>query len=250
MENNTDPDIQERFSNEDFWRAVETNLKAEHLRLVFAADQIPDSLRTLILFLDRNFSNIEVYGVEIQQYKTKDGTTMLTTNVIENVRTEESRPKPTVRSEPWTAETFDQFIEDVGHGHLTDAIAELRQFIVESGMMCVYGRGIKYPSFGAKIDKKRRLFSVTPWTYSEGFRCAIGVDLFQLESYLGGKYTPGELRAILEDMPEKDKDLQNNMIWRSPQTFYMNAVLLESPEKMAAFKASLQRLHKEILQTT
>ena len=71
MENNSS-EVADEFDNDEFWGQVATNLKAEHLRLVFVADKIPDTLRVLIEFLDRNMDGIEVYGVEVRQYKTSD----------------------------------------------------------------------------------------------------------------------------------------------------------------------------------
>lgn len=51
-----------------FWGTVETNLRAGKLRLVFAADQIPQELRRIIEFLDEQMPSVEVLGIEIQQY--------------------------------------------------------------------------------------------------------------------------------------------------------------------------------------
>ncbi len=52
----------------EFWDLVENNLRAGELRLVFVADQIPDSLRRIIEFLNEQMDRTEVIGVEVQQY--------------------------------------------------------------------------------------------------------------------------------------------------------------------------------------
>ena len=49
---------------DDLWAALDGNLKAERMRLIFAADSIPDSLASMIDFLDRSMDAIEVCGVE------------------------------------------------------------------------------------------------------------------------------------------------------------------------------------------
>ena len=67
--------------DDTFWSNVAANLKARHFRLVFAADEIPDTLRVLIEFLDLSMSNIDVYGVEIRQFKAED-TIMVSSNIV------------------------------------------------------------------------------------------------------------------------------------------------------------------------
>lgn len=53
---------------DDFWTAVEDNLRSGRLRLVFVADHIPDTLRRIIEFLNEQMDRTEVIGVEVQQY--------------------------------------------------------------------------------------------------------------------------------------------------------------------------------------
>lgn len=57
-------------SNEiaDFWKTVEANLRRGDVRLLFVADELPKELRRLIEFLNEQFTNIEVLGVELRQY--------------------------------------------------------------------------------------------------------------------------------------------------------------------------------------
>jgi hypothetical protein len=51
-----------------FWQTVEANLRKGHVRLLFVADELPKELRRLIEFLNEQFTNIEVLGVELRQY--------------------------------------------------------------------------------------------------------------------------------------------------------------------------------------
>ena len=48
---------------DDLWAALDGNLKAERMRLIFAADSIPDSLASMIDFLDRSMDAIEVLSL-------------------------------------------------------------------------------------------------------------------------------------------------------------------------------------------
>lgn len=60
------------FGEEDFWKAVETNLRRGNIRLVFVADELPPQLRRVIEFLNEQMKDVEVLGIELPQFKTSD----------------------------------------------------------------------------------------------------------------------------------------------------------------------------------
>ncbi len=62
---------------EAFWTLVEDNLRAGRLRLVFVADEIPDTLRRIIEFLNEQMDRTEVIGVEVQQYRGGEHATLV-----------------------------------------------------------------------------------------------------------------------------------------------------------------------------
>ena len=51
-----------------FWQNVKTNLKIGKIRMVFAADKIPNELKRIIEFLNHQLDPAEVFGLEIKQY--------------------------------------------------------------------------------------------------------------------------------------------------------------------------------------
>lgn len=57
-----------------YWTAVQTNLAADRIRLVFVADEIAPELRTIIEFLNRRMTETEVFAIEVKQYIEADGT--------------------------------------------------------------------------------------------------------------------------------------------------------------------------------
>ena len=67
---------------DDLWAALDGNLKAERMRLIFAADSIPDSLASMIDFLDRSMDSIEVCGVEIKRYVSEDGAELISSTIV------------------------------------------------------------------------------------------------------------------------------------------------------------------------
>ncbi len=63
-----DPDLEV----EEFWRRVESNLRAGNVRLLFVADELPAELARIIEFLNEQMSPAEVLGIELQQYAKGD----------------------------------------------------------------------------------------------------------------------------------------------------------------------------------
>ena len=62
---------------DEFWRDVETNLRAARLRLLFVADGIPDELTRVVEFLNEQMPGIEVLAVEIKQFRGNAGSTLV-----------------------------------------------------------------------------------------------------------------------------------------------------------------------------
>jgi hypothetical protein len=53
---------------EELWKAVEANLAAGRIRMLFVADQLPSELVRIIEFLNEQMDPAEVLGVELRQY--------------------------------------------------------------------------------------------------------------------------------------------------------------------------------------
>lgn len=86
------------------WEAVETNLRAGKIRLVFAADQIPPELRRVVEFLNEQMNPAEVIAVEIRQYVGGSGVRTLVPNVIRSSKRGASLPN--VPSIQWDRQRF------------------------------------------------------------------------------------------------------------------------------------------------
>jgi len=66
LEISDEPAVAEQIDG--FWNKVEANLQQGNVRLLFVADELPRDLKKLIEFLNEQFTNIEVLGVELRQY--------------------------------------------------------------------------------------------------------------------------------------------------------------------------------------
>ncbi|MDO9044798.1 MAG: hypothetical protein Q7U35_05760 [Methanobacteriaceae archaeon] len=73
--------LDEDMNEEDFWERVYDNLKAEKIRLLVIADEIPNRLQNILEFLNRNMDSIEILAVEIKQYK-QNNESILVSRVI------------------------------------------------------------------------------------------------------------------------------------------------------------------------
>ena len=72
LQTDREPDV------EAFWKDVGANLAARRIRLLFVADDIPDSLTRIVSFLnEQTRDNIEVLAVEIKQFSGKTTQTLV-----------------------------------------------------------------------------------------------------------------------------------------------------------------------------
>lgn len=110
-----DPDSEDGFDTDAFWKQVRLNLTAGRLRLVFVADEVPRELERIVKFLSDQMERAEVFAVEVKQYRS-EGRTILVPRVI-GMKDE----RPDGGSHSWTEDKFfealsrsvDQSIHDV-----------------------------------------------------------------------------------------------------------------------------------------
>ena len=67
-----------------FWKQVSSNIRSGNMRLIFAADSIPSTLKVLIELMDRSMPYFDVYGVEISKHSL-GGKKYLTTSLVQNL---------------------------------------------------------------------------------------------------------------------------------------------------------------------
>lgn len=234
----------DQYNTEDYWQRVAANLKAERLRLVFAADKIPVQLKTLITFMDRSMDSIEVYGVEIRQYKTGD-TTMLTSDIIEDTTPKEKTASHQVIE--WDKNSFAAFMTDQNLGDLFPITNDLLEYAKTIGMDCSYGKGYKYPFIRIKCNNIN-FFKITPWQSSSGMKCIIEMSVTKFVNNLSSIISEELLREIMTNLPDRDKALTSGMVWESPQYLFYDVAMFTQGAAYQAFKDALHRLAKVIFQ--
>lgn len=235
---NNGREVVEEISTDDFWDSVQANLQAERMRLVFVADQIPDTLQAMIKFLDRKLDGVEVYGVEIRQYETQNAT-LLSSSVIGNNPIETPKKAYVRGFRNWDDASFTEYLHERRLDDTIPVMKALLRFAEESGLSCVYGHGAKGPSFAVKLGKQT-LFLVEGWWKSAGYLATVTFWIHQLASKVN--YDEEQLRLFLMDLPEKDRAEQEELIWNTPNQLYINLTYLANDAGMKKFQQNIEKL--------
>ena len=98
LDSDGEPDV------DGFWEQVRVNLVAKRIRLLFVADEIPDTLESVVTFLNEQMPNIEVLAVEIKRFSGESQRQMLVPRVLGRDTTSSSSDRST--SQRMTRQTF------------------------------------------------------------------------------------------------------------------------------------------------
>jgi len=90
---------------ENFWKLVESNLRAGKVRLIFVSDEIPPELRRLVEYLNERLLDVDVLAVEVKQY-LGDGVRAVVPRVIGMTQRAIDVKSGGDRKRPLSAETF------------------------------------------------------------------------------------------------------------------------------------------------
>lgn len=230
---NTGSDL-ETYSTDAFWQQVADNLRSQTLRLVFAADHIPNTLKKLIDFLDSNMPGIEVYGAEIRQF-VSDSTTVLSCAILGN-DTARSQSKP--YSIEWNIDSFSQYLLNQGNGPELSIAEDLRNYATEIGLTCSFGRDVKYPTFAAKHNGVT-IFKVVSWeNHRDGFRVLVEISVSLLLAHLGPAWSESDLRSLLSQL----SSVGQRSVVNRPQIIYIDLELLSDESNLNLFKTYVQKI--------
>lgn len=147
-EQNTDPLEELGLSPADadtFWASVHSNLRLGKLRLLFVADEIPDSLRRIIEFLNGQMVDTEVLGLEIRQFISEQNHRTLVPRLIG--RTPAAVQAKSQVSFAWTEDSYLARVEQVSGGQTADICRRLLQEFRRLGCWIYWGGGQKQAGF-------------------------------------------------------------------------------------------------------
>ena len=137
MNNNEGEDAPTENSYE-FWKKVSTNIRLGHFRLVFAADEIPNTLRVLIELLDRSMPEIDVYGVEIARHSI-DGKDYLSTQFIQNSTKALSASETESTNVKWSDANMEEYLAGAYGEWAFPFYKTFREKAKSLGFSCKYG---------------------------------------------------------------------------------------------------------------
>ena len=170
-----------------FWEDVETNLVARRLRLLFVADDIPDELECIVLFLNGSMPDVEVLAVEVKQFRSESGQTLVPRVIGRSAATKHRR------TEPRRVHTRDSFLAEFSVTKEKDIATRLLDAAEESG-----GR-LHWGSSGVSLRGRCPLWQhpvTVAWLYPPGTQgwmktrdCTFGASV--------GEDHPPELREVL-----------------------------------------------------
>lgn len=169
----------EEIQDELFWDNVSSNLKLGKLRLIFAADTIPENLRRIIEFLNNQMQNSEVLGLEIKQYMSQNKQQIFVPKIIgRTLQAVETKKAP---AKSWDYDSFLQDVQRVGAEKARNISACILRDFQSLGCRIWYGKGKTYASMIAIIDaengKSMQLFGM--YTWSKNVFCELEFQWFK-----------------------------------------------------------------------
>jgi len=134
-------------SPEDFWRSVESNLDAEHIRMVFVADTIPRELQRIVEFLGEHMKSVELVAVEVKQFVGGDLRTLVPRAIG---RTAKSTRKSPSAVREWDESSFMEVARRDGTPSTPKICAALLEWLAANGCIVYWMKGV-LPHFAAAL---------------------------------------------------------------------------------------------------
>jgi hypothetical protein len=127
-----------------FWSRLETNLQAGRIRMVFVADRIPEELRRIVEFLNRQMHLAEVLAVEIPQFVGEDLQTLVPRvyGMTAEARTRKRTSASAAPAEAWVEADFFPELEANAQPEAAKAARALLEWAKANG------RQVDWTAFG------------------------------------------------------------------------------------------------------
>lgn len=144
---------------EEFWSAVDDNLRLGRLRLLFVADRIPAELQRVVEFLNEQMDRTEVLAVEVRQFAGEGHKTLVPrvlgrTSAAEG-RKATSRPR---RFRPWTPEEFLDLLQKLGQERDASIAERVLDWAEGQGLSIAGGTGTKVANLYLTVTQGEKRF--------------------------------------------------------------------------------------------
>lgn len=153
---------------EDFWAAVDQNLKARKIRLLFATDRMVPELRRVVEFLNQSMAEVEVLALELRRYRGGGHATLVPTVFGQTLASQEKKASSAAKGAPWTEPRHLAELERL-KGPAARAVAErLLAWAKEKADQIWWGRGATQGSwFPEYLLPHKKIFPFAVWTYGQ-----------------------------------------------------------------------------------
>jgi len=131
----------EDLDSNHFWQEFETNLKVGKVRLVFVADYIPNELKNIVEFLNRQMHSAEVIAVEIPQYVGEGVKTLVPR--VHGITSEVLLKKSKTRRKKWDEKSFMEAL----NSEVSEFVKDLYYWALEKADEVDFGTGWARGSF-------------------------------------------------------------------------------------------------------
>jgi hypothetical protein len=167
---NNDPNIiletflEAALDSDEYWQTVKINLQAGRIRLIFLADHIPDELRRIVEFLNRQMDPAEVLAIEIPQY-TGQGLKCLVPRVMGQAAEAQQKKSGGGSKRQWDELTYFEELQKRNNPVEIQAAQQLLTWAKQSATRVYWGIGKRLGSFVPIVTHRQRdhqLFAV--WT--------------------------------------------------------------------------------------
>lgn len=125
-------------SYDDYWRAVKTNLQARKVRLIIAADGIPDNLKRVIEFLNGLMDPTELLGVDLHKF-SKGEMEVFSSEIIGRTEEAEVRKRASQPMKVWDRQSFLEDMEKRNGRAVRERTALLLEWCDSHGIRVTYG---------------------------------------------------------------------------------------------------------------
>lgn len=146
-----------------FWETVKTNLQAGKVRMIFAADTIPNRLRRIVEFLNEQMDPAEVIAVEVRQFVSVEGIRMVSPRILgQSAKAEQRKGLKTKRK--WNEEDF---MAELGRDYPDDVrtAKDILRWLKDRKMRIWWGEGKKSGSYIPMLDvDENSYFTFAVWT--------------------------------------------------------------------------------------
>lgn len=153
--------------SDKFWDKVSENLHTGYLRLLFVADEIPESLKTVIEFLNNQMEKTEVLGVEVKQYFIlgKQNPKLLVSTILG--KTAEATRAKTTTGDEWEQEDYLKLVSERSGNASAEVCKRLIKEFEQMGCHIKWGKGKVQPGFTVDYFKGHRYILAAVYTYKD-----------------------------------------------------------------------------------